>query len=1015
MEPHGHAPQPNHGRGSPDSANDPLLLARLSERFLALAERSDLSSREGVEILSRIEGLPFPFQRAAVVNATLPFGMPGRGVLSIHRERVTRELVNRLVKLGLNLNRAIPMEPPDIRTSGRVLYGGNIYHLAALEGNVALLKALPIDPLLANARNSFGETPVITALKYASVASSLPEVVEILVSKGARLEERDESGRHSFHYCLRFSSARTLTAIVNEWSKEKKMPLDRFDIESGIAYSLLDASAQSQATVRVLTSLLAQAPREARGQEPVLVAGLIDRLSALVPRDGWREIKKPSSAQITQPTPLDVLLRRLCSQSKLLSREFVSYLTSLPLPGFGRPLLEAAYLRGLRAESLRWIVRFGAKCDMPFNSTGLSTLKVEQGSLLHHAFNEGRLDVAFMLLEEAPQLSRTLDLNHNTPLHIYLLSLERLQKLGIGYKVDESIVERALAAGCEAGLRNDEGISLNDLALRIGSLDALEALSRHGAPPPARDAAPLFQVRTTSGQTKEVSFPELLRVAKAWRAEVKKFNADPIRQRILEDGVKILQGGKSVYVSYLYFAAAADMLRVGPITRGEREAGDALVRLAPQLLFHQPQGVVDGLWNAAEWVSDHSSKLREEQRHFNEAEMMLLLNYPRQNVLNPRKLNPLTRALTSVSRLFDLGRRTVPYPFVWNLARIGLYTHGFHLLVKVDTETPMRYEPGLGWQRSGKSLLEQRLDLVSVPPRSTDSQFGRGFLLLPSGADLPKARLLRRSQPSSTGQRELWKIDPYTHQEYSLSPDTMMEFRRGYLLVSNPAHGTLIIRNSSKIFGRDVLRHPAYWSPKGFRKGFTYNDLLHLTPEQIETSMGHILAPNVALNALNADPIYALLRQLDVVRDLNRRLKFETTTREAFSKDQQSGRVVMTPYGGHNSSGFRGIVEFLRERLDGVKLEIQERGSASKEVPDLGFVMPFFPPWITYRFSTDGGEVYSRLAVNEEVLEVLEGLVSGTFTGRLHELDRRHGVSRFLQEAGFDTGGELVLLSSREV
>lgn len=1014
MEPQGHAWHPQDGGVAPGSASDPLVVQRLSEQFLSFAEKSQLSTREGQELLGKIEKLPFPFQRATIVNSTLPHGIPGRGVLSIHNERLTKDLVSRLVSLGLNLGRTLPIETPDMRKTGRVLYGGNIYHRAALDCNVALLRALPQDPTLANARNSYGETPVVTAIKYGTVAALLPEVIDILVSCGANLEERDETGRHSFHYCMRFPGTRVLLSVLDAWNRLGKAPLNRFDIESAIALSLFDASWQGQSTTKVLSSLLEKAGASKSNEPKVLVDGLVESFVMLLPRDA-RLGQGGSATHGLHATPLNAALRRLSSHAGLLSDDFTSHLTAMPLPGIDRPLLAAAYLRGVDAETLRLIVRFGADPFVPFESVGLSTMKINRGTILHHAFNEGRLEVATMILAEVPGLGSALDENGNTPLHIYLLSLERQQRLSFRNRVDPMIMERGLVAGYPPDFTNNEGVSLTDLALRLGSLDALEVLARHGASAPARDVGSGIETRTPTGNVRRVGYLELIRAAKAWRGEIGKFDAELIKQKVFDDGLKVLRHGRSVYVSYLYYMAASEMLLQKTPAGEDPSAGDALLKLSPQILFHQPQGYVDGLWHAIEWMSDHYPKPREEQRHPNEAEMMLLLNHPRHPNLDPRALNPLTRALTSITRIYDLGRRTVEYPFVWNLARIGLYTHGFHLSVKVDTETPMRYVPGEGWKKSGVSLLEKRLDLVKVPRRSTDSEFGPGFLLLASEADLPKARLARRSQKRGDGQGELWKMEPYSHQEYSLSPDTMMEFRRGYIMVSNPVHGTLIIRNSSKIFGRNVLKHPAYWTPKGYRKEFSYNELLNITREQIESTMGHVLAPGVALNSLNTDPIYALLRQLDVIRDKNRRLKFETSSREAFVRDATSGKIALSEHGGYRSPGFRGIVEFLRERLDGIKMEIEEKGRATKELPDLAFVMPFFPPWITYRFSTDHGEVHSRLAINEDVLQVLEGLVTGSFTSKLQALDGQYGVSKFLQEAGFDMGGELVLLSAKDV
>jgi hypothetical protein len=56
----------------------------------------------------------------------------------------------------------------------------------------------------------------------------------------------------------------------------------------------------------------------------------------------------------------------------------------------------------------------------------------------------------------------------------------------------------------------------------------------------------------------------------------------------------------------------------------------------------------------------------------------------------------------------------------------------------------------------------------------------------------------------------------------------------------------------------------------------------------------------------------------------------------------------------------------------------------------------------------------SQLRINGEVLEVLRAYADESFTTRIIGLDDLYGVGRFFQEAGFDTEGELILVTPKD-
>lgn len=95
--------------------------------------------------------------------------------------------------------------------------------------------------------------------------------------------------------------------------------------------------------------------------------------------------------------------------------------------------------------------------------------------------------------------------------------------------------------------------------------------------------------------------------------------------------------------------------------------------------------------------------------------------------------------------------------------------------------TKWQYDAMARWKGMGPSqkpsLLEQSGRFKAIPPRENDKTYHRGFV----------------------------NYDPNTQLS--------IEFRRAYIVISKPGLGTLVIRNSSPVFGRDLLEEPAYYHP----------------------------------------------------------------------------------------------------------------------------------------------------------------------------------------------------------
>lgn len=77
-----------------------------------------------------------------------------------------------------------------------------------------------------------------------------------------------------------------------------------------------------------------------------------------------------------------------------------------------------------------------------------------------------------------------------------------------------------------------------------------------------------------------------------------------------------------------------------------------------------------------------------------------------------------------------------------------------------------------------------------------------------------KASLLMQSGMfKPTPPRSNDKVYHGGYYRYDSATGVCIELRRAYIVISKPGLGTLVIRNSSPVFGRDLLKEPAYYSP----------------------------------------------------------------------------------------------------------------------------------------------------------------------------------------------------------
>jgi hypothetical protein len=110
-----------------------------------------------------------------------------------------------------------------------------------------------------------------------------------------------------------------------------------------------------------------------------------------------------------------------------------------------------------------------------------------------------------------------------------------------------------------------------------------------------------------------------------------------------------------------------------------------------------------------------------------------------------------------------------------NWARIGTLGRSF---------TKWQYDAMSRWKGMGPGekspLLVESQRFEPIPRRESDATYGPGFLYADSKTGLT------------------------------------IELRRAYILIAKPEGGTLVIRNSSPVFGRDLLAEPAYYNAQRF-------------------------------------------------------------------------------------------------------------------------------------------------------------------------------------------------------
>jgi hypothetical protein len=314
-------------------------------------------------------------------------------------------------------------------------------------------------------------------------------------------------------------------------------------------------------------------------------------------------------------------------------------------------------------------------------------------------------------------------------------------------------------------------------------------------------------------------------------------------------------------------------------------------------------------------MDSYKSRNYKAKAHYpNEAEMMLLFK-TKEAMSGEYATNTLSSSITSIDRFIDYNvGATHRITQIWG--NLGLLAHAFRFW-RFDTA-------------GGPDSLFAKFGFKPSPARSNDNKYGKGYYISAS-----------------------------THPELGLDPGTVIEFRRGYLAVSSPSFGTLIVRNSSFVFGRDTLPHAAYFSPQTYSE----SELLNLDPAN-SSSFKKILDPNLYRdNKSIATKLEGLLNQIFKVKKEYGNWKFNP---EEFTP---TGEFIgdMTP-------GMKIMLNNLFNQFANAEMGLE------KNPPALAFVHPQRPPTGEYTFEDENGIKQKHFVLDAKRIEELQDRLNGTWT-----------------------------------
>lgn len=576
------------------------------------------------------------------------------------------------------------------------------------------------------------------------------------------------------------------------------------------------------------------------------------------------------------------------------------------------------------------------------------------------------------------------------------------------------IVRAMIALGADPNVTGPDSLAAIDVTIRrSGNPEILKTLVQCGGTSSLEGAQfsidvgvdstlgyiPRGSLKGKSPTRREtVDFRTLLDETARLYSEVPAENQRECREFIRRSG--------SLYHGYVYLRATEEATIVSRELEERTAAGLRFLELTQILFGGRHPREIETMVHQIEDLMDHHSQLH--FWHQSEPELALMLGHPGMDYTNANDHdvgNTISRSLTGIYRLFFRNIQSLDPVARETIGKLGFLTHSFKFL-RYDTEREKLWLGDGAAIVPGSSLIEQ-FGLERVDPRATDrhrdqptrDHFGRGYVLRPHSDLLTKGWLAR---------------DP------NLDPEFHIEFRRAYILANHPKLGTILIRNSSPIFGRDTLQHFAYWGPTPTDELNDALDLLY--PERLIASrqLRPVLTAegrdykNVAIGLVQSQSVTRLVDGILAVKDGYRRWKFDTDATTAWESDPQTNARYPSGAGMHLSEGFPAVVKHLVERQRFIAAARTNGFEVRERLPDLAFFHPYLPAWHPEQFSfaprPDSAEVTrTRLRVSREVLEGLQKLAARDL--RASDLQRlKHtGLMEFLV-AGAQAQAELVMI-----
>lgn len=1009
------------------------------KRFLSALASKDWEKFEfQLEAIKSDEGFS-DREKRELLNSRLPKS----GMTALHVFTTTGapvKLFNSLIQAGADLSATVGAQMKDGST---IFSKCTALHLAMCNGyfRKAIILMEAEHPL--NVPNGDGDDPVMMMLKHATLSAPqelrAAQAVGHYYQLGGLVNHRDATHRLALTYAVRSEHWKVARVVADELIKTDfagaEIPVRKSEIQSSAVYASLRMAEPRELVSRLATLAQNAVSEDVFPTPPEQLAWmgiLLDYIPSAERRDdgeSWQPLRRVLTElkghtdlfdtsvreALLNPRPEPVGVPEELPEDQLMIHQVLGIVDA----DYQDPatFLHRLVERNAPAEIFKDAVKLGARLDSTasirvYDKSGLPMVLPGQ-TVPHQVAALGRASLLEALSELGEDFNRP-DSEGRTPLHNFLdynpidshqmLSLHQMLLAGgdpdladnlgrdsfhraerhtyryilpLLFKHSSRSLEPEISSGKMYTIyKHGEPtqISHEDLVSELHQL-GMERDSRTSIP--ADEAKMLVKVGLEELLTKEESFEASIGLPQFSRYYV---NAD------------MLKALAHPYHAYLFLRA------LGENESGSSEPEYAFTKLLPHLLFNHPVERSHSLARVLEGRMDSTRRRRtSEQSHPNAVELMALLNHPRDFERDSSSIGAFTSALTSITYFAGANRvATTGIADFWG--KVG--TYGFSgVLWRFDAERIH------GVDEHGKHAIERPslLQQYGMKALSPDA-YGRSPIFGPSFLVVPGSKLSLRITENA-------KLHPETAL---FDEDTFIEMHRGCWVISHPRDGTLIVRNSSPVFGRDLLKEPGYYSPMGIAQteqlfSYTPGDLVRINPAFIEDSVNnfksvlsyeHFSRRRIGIahdeSADSLERMQNLLRRLHTWRTDYARWKFDTKRDTAWVLNESTDQVELA--GGHLSPGFSSVVNYLELRFRDYQTDLMIHGESTKVLPDLAFVHPDYAPF----------SPYARMRVTEESLSVMRKLADGSpLTEREMEESQIHDFF----DIGFQQDADLVFLA----